>query len=102
MRLEAIGLEATARQAWRVTPDGTPLATSEALPDFALRDLGFQVRYRSELAPLSHLYIAYVRGGALYQEAVDGGVGVGHQFRDAFDLRDDEQLLVKLAYRFEI
>lgn len=102
VRLEAIGLEAEARQAWRVAADGTPVATAEPIPDFALRNLGFQVRYRYELAPLSHLYVAYVRGGALYQEAIDGGFGVGDQFRDAFDLRDDEQLLVKLAYRFEI
>ncbi len=102
LRMEAIGLDARARQAWRVAVDGTPVAVSESIPDFALRNLGFQLRYRYELAPLSHLYIAYVRGGAVFEQAVDGGFDVGRQFRDAFELRDDEQLLVKLAYRFEI
>jgi hypothetical protein len=74
-----------------------------------VRNLGFQVRYRCELAPLSCLHVAYVRGGSLYQEPVDevGGVsrgpfGLGSEFREAFDLRDSEQLLVKPSYRFEI
>lgn len=102
LRLEAIGLDAQARQAWRVGADGAPVAVAEAIPDFALRNLGFQVRYRYQLAPLSHLYVAYVRGGALYEEAAGGLSGVGSQFGDAFGLRDDEQLLIKLAYRFEI
>ncbi|GAA4861763.1 DUF5916 domain-containing protein [Luteimonas vadosa] len=102
VRLEAIGLDAEARQAWRVAEDGTPVAVDEAIPDFALRNLGFQIRYRYELAPLSHLYIAYVRGGALFEQSVGGRFSAIDQFSDAFDLRDDEQLLVKLAYRFEI
>lgn len=102
VRLEAIGLDAEAQQAWRVRPDGTPLAVNEAIPDFALRNLGFQVRYRYELAPLSYLYIAYVRGGSLFREGFGDPYGIGSEFRDAFDLRDSEQLLVKLSYRFEI
>ena len=101
VRLEAIGLDAQALQAWRVV-DRRAVASDEAIPDFAVRNLGFQIRYRYELAPLSYLYIAYVRGGSLYQQAVDSPFGVGSEFRDAFDLRDSEQLLVKLSYRFEI
>lgn len=101
VRLEAIGLDADALQAWRVV-ERKPVATDEAVPDFALRNLGFQVRYRYELAPLSYLYVAYVRGGSLYREAVGNPFGLGDEFRDAFDLRDSEQLLVKLSYRFEI
>ena len=41
-------------------------------------------------------------GGSLYQEGLGDGFGLGESFRDAFDLRDSEQLLVKLSYRFEI
>jgi hypothetical protein len=99
VRLEAIGLDAEAQQAWRVAPDGTPVAVSEVIPDFALRNLGFQVRYRFELAPLSYLYIAYVRGGSMFEQGADPFDAV-NQLRDAFDLRDSEQLLVKLSYRF--
>ncbi|RNF86529.1 DUF5916 domain-containing protein [Montanilutibacter psychrotolerans] len=105
VKLEAIGLDARAQQAWRVAPDGRALAVDEDIPDFSLRNLGFQIRYRYELAPLSHLYIAYVRGGSMFDEFEHdsaNGQGVDQQFFDAFDLRDSEQLLVKLAYRFEI
>ncbi|MFD0739394.1 DUF5916 domain-containing protein [Lysobacter koreensis] len=102
VRLEAIGLDAQALQTWRVAPDGTPVASTEPLPDFGLRNLGFQVRYRYELAPLSYLYVAYVRGGSLFEEDIGSSFDATRQFTDAFDLRDSEQLLVKLSYRFEI
>jgi hypothetical protein len=100
VRLEAIGLDARAEQAWRVQPDGTPLAADEPVDDFSLRNLGFQVRYRYELAPLSYLYVAYVRGGSLFDQGVPSTAT--DEFARAFDLRDSEQLLVKLSYRFEI
>lgn len=99
VRLEAIGLDAEAQQAWRVAPDGAPVAVDETLPDFAQRNLGFQARYRYELAPLSNLYVAYVRGGSLFEQGI-GPFDAGNQFRGAFDLRDSEQWLVKLSYRF--
>jgi hypothetical protein len=101
VRLEAIGLDADARALWRAAPNGVATRTDEALDDFALRNLGFQVRYRYQIAPLSDLYIAYVRGGSLFQESPDG-FGLGDEFRGAFDLRDSEQLLVKISYRFTI
>jgi hypothetical protein len=102
VRLEAIGLDAKARQGWRVAADGTPVASDDEIPDIGLRNLGFQIRYRYELAPLSYLYIAYVRGGDFYEELANGGFRAPDQFQDAFDLRDSEQLLVKLSYRFEL
>lgn len=101
VRLEALGLDAEAKRAWRVAPDGTPVRSAEALDDFALRNLGFQVRYRYEFAPLSYLYVAYVRGGSMFQRGL-GPYSAGDEFSGAFDLRDSEQLLVKLSYRFEI
>jgi hypothetical protein len=101
VRLEAIGLDADARALWRAGPDGVARRTTEPLDDFALRNLGFQVRYRYQIAPLSDLYIAYVRGGSLFRESEDG-FGLGDEFFGAFDLRDSEQLLVKLSYRFTI
>ena len=77
------------------------MRSNDALDDFAVRNLGFQVRYRYEFAPLSYLYVAYVRGGSLFDTGV-GPYSVRDEFSDAFDLRDSEQLLVKLSYRFEI
>ncbi len=101
VRLEALGLDAEAKRAWVVAPDGTPVRNNDPVESFALRNLGFQVRYRYEFAPLSYLYLAYVRGGSLF-DAGAGPYSVGDEFSGAFDLRDSEQLLVKLSYRFEI
>ncbi|MEP6632719.1 MAG: DUF5916 domain-containing protein [Luteimonas sp.] len=102
VRLEAIGLDAHALQSYHVDSDGTPVPIAQDIPDFALRNLGFQVRYRYEFAPLSYLYVAYVRGGSLFQSDLGDPYSVGGEFRDAFDLRDSEQLLVKVSYRFEL
>jgi hypothetical protein len=101
VRLEALGLDAEAKRAWRVAADGTPVRSADTIDDFALRNLGFQVRYRYEFAPLSYLYIAYVRGGSSFDAGL-GPYSAREEFREAFDLRDSEQLLVKLSYRFEI
>ena len=84
---------------WR--PTARRSAATIRLESFALRNLGFQVRYRYEFAPLSYLYLAYVRGGSLF-DAGTGPYSVGDELSGAFDLRDSEQLLVKLSYRFEI
>ena len=99
VKLETIALNARAIHAWRVAPNGTPLPSNDPVSDFSLRNLGFQIRYRYELAPLSNLYIAYVRGGFGFDEATQN---VGSLLGDAFHLRDTEQLFVKLSYRFEI
>lgn len=101
VRLEAIGLDARVRQAWRVAADGEPVPVDDRIEDFGLSNLGFQIRYRYEFAPLSNLYIAYVRGGATLEDGVDRFDALG-QFGDAFGLRDSEQLLVKLSYRFQL
>jgi hypothetical protein len=102
VRLEAIGLDAKQGRAYRVAANGEPVPSAEAIPGVGLRNLGFQVRYRYELAPLSYLYIAYVRGGSFFEELEGGGFRARDEFTDAFSLRDSEQLLVKLSYRFEL
>jgi hypothetical protein len=99
VKLQAIGIDAALRQAYRVAPNGDAIPTDEPVDDFSVRTLGFQIRYRYELAPLSYLYIVYGRGGYLQEPFSDD---TGQLLRDSFDLRDDEQLLVKLSYRFEI
>lgn len=77
------------------------MRNNDPIESFALRNLGFQVRYRYEFAPLSYLYVAYVRGGSLYDDGFRD-YSINDEFSGAFDLRDSEQLLVKLSYRFEI
>ena len=99
VKLQALGLDAKLRQAWRVQPDGTPVASNDAIDDFSVRNLGFQIRYRYELAPLSDLYVVYGRGGNLFNEFSQDA---GDALVDSFSLRDSDQLLVKLSYRFEL
>ncbi|NZA26455.1 hypothetical protein H0E84_08655 [Luteimonas sp. SJ-92] len=98
VKLQALALDARLRQAYRVE-GGRAIATAEPVDDFSVRTLGFQVRYRYELAPLSHLYVVYARGG--YDQLAQAGDDLGGMLGDALGLRDDEQLLVKLSYRFE-
>ena len=43
--------------------------------------------------------MVYGRGGQFLDEDV---LGVQRHFREAFQLRDTEQLLVKVNYRFEL
>ncbi len=99
LKLEAIAIDARLRQAWHVAADGSPLRVDEPIPDFSVRNLGFQVRYRYALAPLSDLYVVYARGGFAFDE---DGRSVGRLLGEAFSLRDEEQFLVKLSYRFTI
>jgi hypothetical protein len=97
LKLQAIGIDARLRQAYRVET-GNAVATAEPVDDLSVRTFAFQLRYRYELAPLSYLYVVYGRGG--YDQDVEPDSSA-RLIRDSFSLRDDEQLLVKLSYRFE-
>ena len=89
---------ARSRQGYRIDGAGHAIASDEPVEDFSVRNLRVQIRYRYELAPLSYLYVVYGRGGYEQDEVAEGSTRV---LRDSFRLRDDEQLLVKLSYRFE-
>ena len=99
VKLQAIALDAALRQGWRVDALGHAVATDEPVDDFSVRNLGFQIRYRYEVAPLSYLYVVYGRGGYRQDAFSDDP---GHLLRDTFALRDDEQFFVKFSYRFEL
>lgn len=98
LKLQAIGLNADLKQAYRVDPAGNAIRTDEPVDDFSVRTLGLQIRYRFEIAPLSYLYVVYGRGGFDQSRTAEDS---GRLVRDSFNLRDDEQLLVKFSYRFE-
>lgn len=100
VKLETIALDAKAKQAWRVNSQGNSIASSDVINDFNLNNLGFQIRYRYELAPLSDLYVVYSRGG--FNSELDNTRDPFSLLGDAFSLRDDELFLVKLSYRFSI
>src|SRR5690606_27272739 len=99
VKLQAIGIDARLRQAWRFDPAGRAIASADPVEDFSVRNLAFQIRYRYELAPLSHLYVVYGRGGFDRSAIADGVAGAPV---DSFDMRDDRQLMVKVGYRCEL
>ena len=98
VKLQAIGLKGGLQQAYRVGSGGDAVPTDDLVDDINVQTLGFQIRYRYELAPLSYLYVVYGRGGFDQEPTDDGARSL---LRDSFQLRDDEQLLVKFSYRFE-
>jgi hypothetical protein len=98
LKLQAIGLDSQLRQAYRVDPAGRAIPTDEPVDDFTVRTLALQIRYRYEIAPLSYVYVVYGRGGFDQETTAEGS---DRLLRDSFSLRDDEQLLVKVSYRFE-
>ncbi|MDR7067747.1 hypothetical protein J2X02_000564 [Pseudoxanthomonas japonensis] len=99
VKMQAIALDARMQDAWRFDRQGQALVAPDPVNDFSVRNLGFQIRYRYELAPLSYLYVVYARGGYEQRTGTDG---VQDLLQDSVRLRDDEQLVVKLSYRFEI
>jgi len=98
VKLEAIAIDAEAKTALRLGTDRTLVRSPNSLADFRVRNLGFQVRYRYKLGSLSDLFVVYSRGGASLDEQADDVFGA---LGSAFELRDDDQFLVKFAYRFE-
>lgn len=102
LKLQAIGLDAKLRGAYRVAANGRAVPSGDAIDSFGVRTLGFQVRYRHELAPLSYLYVVYGRGGYEQAPFLDDVPGAPQILRDSLSLRDTEQWLVKLNYRFDL
>ncbi len=98
VKLQAIAIDAEALQARRLAANGALIDSSAALDDFQLRNLGFQIRYRYKLGNLSDIYAVYSRGGGAID---DQQRDLGQTLIDSFDLRDDDQFLVKVAYRFD-
>ncbi len=99
IKLQAIAIDATAKQARRLDSAGRLVDSDAPLADFQLRNLGFQVRYRYNLGPLSDFYAVYSRGGFVVD---DQQRGLNDTLQDVFSLSDDDQFLLKLAYRFDL
>lgn len=104
LKLQWVGVDAWSPVAYRIGPDGGLLESGEALAPFTVNSLGVQLRYRYEFAPQRELYVVYGRGGSeqLRDDDPDHGPrrGMGGLFGDALDLRDADQVLVKLRWGF--
>lgn len=103
VKLQTIAIAAKAGQARRLVDDRL-LDSAAGIADFNLRNLGFQIRYRYKLGMLSDIFAVYSRGGLAVDEALPGtpAPGLDETFTDVFSLRDTDQILLKIAYRFEL
>ncbi|SFW34068.1 DUF5916 domain-containing protein [Luteibacter sp. UNCMF366Tsu5.1] len=97
VKLQTLAVGAKLRRALEVTPTGGAVPSDEPVDALGVANLGFQIRYRYEIAPLSDLYIVYNRGGYVDDTNDD----LGSQFRQGFSLKDVNEGLVKIAYRLE-
>jgi hypothetical protein len=99
MKLQAIAIDAEAITMRTPDGDGRLVATATPLADFSVRNLGFQLRYRYKLGTLSDIFAVYSRGG-FERETMLGDDSIGGILGDTFALDNDDQFLIKLAYRF--
>ncbi len=99
LKLQAIAIDAEAITMRTPDGDGRLVATATPLSDFSVRNLGFQIRYRYKLGPLSDVFAVYSRGG-FERENAFGDDSIGGILGDTFALDQDNQFLLKLAYRF--
>jgi len=79
-------------------PDGDMRDAALALPSFDINSFGMQLRYRYLLGPQSDLYLVYSRGGYLEEERELRSTA--DLFDEAIGLRDSDQVLAKVRYRF--
>lgn len=99
LKLQAIAIDAVAITMRTPNGNGDLVATATPLSDFSVRNLGFQLRYRYKLGPLSDVFAVYSRGG-FERETMMGDDSLGGILGDTFALDQDDQFLVKVAYRF--
>ncbi len=98
LKSEWLAVRASDGRRYVLQPSGQMQPTGEVRPDFDINTLGLQLRYRYLLGPQSDIFLAYSRGGAMRQnrESPD----TENLFQDALELRDSDQFLAKIRYRF--
>ncbi len=108
LRLKAqwLGIDAYDPNPYRLDARGHLVDSPDSVSPFTSNTFGVQLRYRYEFAPQRELYVVYARGGdsrTLYDDEHDlrhGYDGIGGLFGDIPDLRDADQVLVKLRWAF--
>jgi hypothetical protein len=97
LRWQWIGIDAEPNAAYRTGSDDVLVKTSDRPAPFTVNNLGLQIRYRYEFAPLSELFIVYSRGGLDMQN--EERHGLGSLFSSSLDIRDADQFLIKVRVR---
>jgi hypothetical protein len=96
MRWQWIGIQAQPERAYRSDSRGELIAATDTLAPFTVSNLGVQLRYRYAMGPLSDLFFVYGRGGFRFMR---DDRDVGGLFGNMLDLRDADQLLLKIRFR---
>ena len=106
LRLKAqwLAIDAYAPRPYRIGEGGRLVASSDPVTPFTSNSFGVQLRYRYEFSPQRELYVVYARGGdeQTYYEDLPARQrdGLGNLFADITDLRDADQVLMKLRWAF--
>ncbi len=98
MRAQWLTIDADAEQGYCIGPRGRLVESNDVVDDFAMINFGVQFRYRYEIAPLSDFYVVYSRGGL--ERIEDPSRNTLGLLGDSTSLRDSDQFLIKLRYRF--
>jgi len=99
LSMQWAGIRAVEDRFYSLPTDSNDLVEGSKPPgdsdNFGLSQLTFQLRYRWEIAPLSDLFVVYVKAAA----SRPGLASFGDLFNDAWTNPLDDQLIIKLRYR---
>ena len=82
-----------------VSPDGKMKSMSASLNSFELSQMAFQIRYKYQLAPLSHIYAVYTRGGDYFNSEVELS-SFDRLYTKGWNNAYSDQFILKIRYRF--
>ena len=99
VKVQWLSIDAHDATALRIGARGELVESDDLVEDFTVNNFGIQARYRWTFAPQSDLYAVYSRGGFAVDEA-PSSTAPDELFTDALELRDADQVLVKVRYRF--
>jgi Domain of unknown function (DUF5916) len=97
LKTELLGVSGRDAAALTLQANRNLSASTAAVQDFSIQNFGFQLRYRYRINQESDLFVVYSRGGdrfdSEYQRAFE-------LIDNAIELKDTDQMLVKLRYGF--
>jgi hypothetical protein len=98
LKLQWLAIDTDDPRALELGRDARLRPSAAPLDAFSINNFGVQLRYRWRFAPQSDLFVVYSRGG--FSERIDDPRGIDDLLQDVFSLRDADQFLVKLRYRY--
>ena len=97
IKLEATSFRNQKGKGWNADNNGFLVSTNEPADSINLGKLGFQIRYRFEIDPLSNFYLVYTRGGGYF---FDDEAKTSRIIRTTWQEPEGNVFSAKLRYRF--